>query len=325
MTPAAQKPGASFLIVSYHTAGLVAALVASIRRWVVRHESEILICDNSGDPAEGAMLRAVAGGNVRVFIQPDNPGFVRGTNLLASHARFGLLVLLNPDTLLEDGSLDDLLEYVAGHPRVGAAGPRLVNKDGSSQVAHYRFPSLHAVAREHFVLTRTNPHAYEHTPETPVPCDVVKGACMVLRRDVLGGGPIFDERYVMYSEEVDLCRRLHGQGLEVVFFPGARLLHYGEQSSRRADTNAYALWHYHRSRLLYFSLHGTPRQLMIVRVILVASLVQKSVLLGILGKHASARAHLDTLIRVLRSGWSRAGVLRPSERNTRDIRVRGGS
>jgi GT2 family glycosyltransferase len=139
-------------------------------------------------------------------------------------------------------------------------------------------------------------------PSSPRACEVIKGACLVLRAELLEGGKVFDDRFVMYSEEVDLCRRLMNRGLQNVFFPGVRVLHYGERSARREDANAYSVWHYHRSRLLYFAIHGSAAQEALVWGVLLFSLIQKALILTIMGKWESAGAHAATLVKILRFG-----------------------
>ena len=241
-----------------------------------------------------------------MYVQAENLGFVRGTNLLAAHARFDILVLQNPDTLLLDDSLQGLCAYVAASPGVGAVGPRLLNEDGSDQVAHYRFPRIPAVVREHLVLT------------------CWQSACIRDHAVVTAGMRGYQRRLSCAAGRTPGRGRLrrtichvfgrggslpppHKQGAAECLLSGW-VLHYGEKSARREDANAYSVWHYHRSRLLYFAIHESAVQQALVWSVLVLSLVGKAVILAIVGKRASAGAHASTLMKILRFGRGPIGV-----------------
>jgi GT2 family glycosyltransferase len=291
--------GVSFVIVNYFSSGYLVPLVRSIAQWITGSRYEVLICDNSADPSEAAILRGIAGGPVRLFFPEENLGFVRANNALVAQAQHDVVVLLNPDTLLVDASLEALFDLVSRDQDIGACGPRLLNPDRTEQIGHFRFPTIRGVVQEHLLLTRRNPYAYAERHEVTTVCDVVKGTCLVLQRQVAEQAGPFDERLVMYSEEVDLCRRLNLRGLHNVYFPSARIVHYGEKSARQERSNAYSLWHYHRSRVLYFRKHHSRRSAWVVNGILFLSLIEKMLGLTLIGKRSSAAAHAETFRRLV--------------------------
>ncbi len=282
----------SFLIVNYHTAPLVVTLVGTIRTFIKKYRYEILICDNSADMDERLQLGGITDEQCRLVIPEGNIGFVAANNLLVREANNDIIVLINPDTLLIDASLELLCDYLAAHHEIGAAGPMLLNGDGTYQTDHYRFPTLRTLAQEH-LLFGSNPYVYADEAKGPQQCDVVKGACLAVRRAVVEMHGLFDPDIVMYSEEVGLCCRLTHRGLPSVYFPDARIVHYGEVSS--AQASMYAVHHYNRSKILFWKHYHTTIEAGCARYIIYLSLLEKSIVLVLAGKWRSARINAAAL------------------------------
>jgi GT2 family glycosyltransferase len=293
----------SFLIVNYHTAPFVVKLVESIRTFITRLPYEILIYDNSADDGERNMLELLSSPDCRQYFSAENRGFVAANNALALEANNDMLVLINPDTLLTDSSLEALCEYAASREDVGAAGPMLLNGDGSYQVGHYKFPTLWLLMRQHLFFAR-NPYVYDPIPDGPAVCDVIKGACLTVRRSVVGSGPLFDPDLVMFSEEVDLCWRLRMRGLKSVFFPRASIVHYGEQSTGRKEYSAYSVRHYYRSKLIFWKKNRPTAPYVCAKYILYLSLMEKTVVLALTGRVRSASITASALGHLFNEfGW----------------------
>ncbi len=291
----------SFLIVNYYTAGLVQALVKSIREHVIRHDYQILIYDNSGDKQERTNLKALESADVHVYQGTGNIGFVAANNVLFAGCSSDIVVLLNPDTLLIDSSLEGLIDLLAGPEPFGAVGPMLLNADGSYQVSCYRFPDLRTLAAEHFLALRQNVYAYKNDYRFSRECDVVKGACLAFRRSSVGAEKLFDENLVLYSEEADLCMRFRRKSLKNYYCADARLCHYGEQSTSRGDVDEYVMYHYHRSKLYFIRKYYSRSFYFTARGIILLSLVEKIIVFGILGRMRKARIH-STIFRKLVRG-----------------------
>ncbi len=171
------------------------------------------------------------------------------------------VLLLNPDAELLPGALEALVAYLEARPAAGAVGPLLLNPDGSVQSSRRRFPSPATG------LLESTPAAW-HWPGNPwarryrladVPptaagaVDWVTGAAILLRSAALAAVGGFDEGYFMYSEELDLARRLAAAGWQVHFTPSARVLHHEGQSSGQVAPERHR--HFHRSRVRYFRRH----------------------------------------------------------------------
>jgi hypothetical protein len=181
---------------------------------------------------------------VQLIGNTENVGFARANNQALVLSRGDYVVLLNSDAELLPGALEALNSFMDAQPEAGACGPLLLNGDGQSLQ-----PSGHPVLtpwREFWRLTfldRVVPRAtypmerWERSQPREV--EVIKGACLVLRREVLDQVGLLDERYFMYTEEMDLCYRLAQAGWKLYWVPQARVIHYGEASSRQVAEEMY--------------------------------------------------------------------------------------
>ena len=289
----------SFLIVNFFTAKLVVELLESIEKNIRRYEYEILVFDNSCNLAEREVLESCKFDKATFFFSEENKGFVGGNNYLYKKANNELLVLLNPDTRLIDNSLENLFDYVEVHRNVGVAGPMLLNEDQSYQIDHYRFPTLTGLMVEHFFFSLRNPYIYSTNNREVQECDVIKGACLVIRKDIANLVGLFDAAFMMYSEEVDLCYRLVQSGMKNLYFPLARVVHYGEGSTSQERFSEFSVYHYHRSKLIYFRKHFGPVYYWAVIFVILISLCEKSTIFLMFGKVRSARINFNVLKRLL--------------------------
>jgi GT2 family glycosyltransferase len=189
--------------------------------------AEVLVIDNGSPPhALAARLDKLPG--VRVALNRRNLGFAKAVNRGAQLAEGDWLLLLNPDVTVDDGFLDQALalldELPAGAP-VGAVGLQLRHADGSPQASTGKFPSL---ARTLFGLLKPRSRrkcSHQSLVERD-PVDWATGGCLLVNRDCfrnLGG---FDERFFLYYEDVDFCKRAAAQGWQVLYDPRASVVHH---------------------------------------------------------------------------------------------------
>ena len=174
------------------------------------------------------------------------------------------------------GRLQALLEFMDQHPRCGAGGAQLLNADGSLQ------PSCHPMLtpwREFWRLSfldqiwrRATYDMKKWNGSNPRPVEAIKGACLIVRRAALGAGePLLDERYFMYTEEVDLCYRLAQAGWDLYWIPLAQVTHLGEASSRQAYNAMYV--QLYRSKVQFYrKFGGEPRARLFKRLVITAYL-----------------------------------------------------
>ncbi len=252
---------------------------------------DTLVVDNGSTDGTPDVVRELYPA-VRV-IESENLGLAAGWNRGIGLAGSEHVLLLNADAWLEAGALAALVETADRHPRAGAIGPRLLNGDGSLQRSVRGFPTLWRLSTEYLYLRKLAPRSralnafygagFDHASERTV--EWVMGACFLLRRTAYEDVGPFDERYFLFSEEVDWMRRAAESGWSVVFTPAARCVHIGGAShgGRLFRENV-------RSQLLYLSLHGNPGEAERARRMLRASLRAR----GRLHRGARARLYRET-------------------------------
>ena len=266
------------ILVNWNTAAVTCDCLRSVARNLADEsiEVETIVVDNGSTDDSTARIHAEFPW-ARLIENQQNVGFARANNqaIEASHGRH--VLLLNSDTVVQDGALAALVRHLDAHPGVGAVGARLLNPDGSLQPSCSRFPTLGRELWRLFHLERLymrSAYAMQGwDPATPRPVDVVSGACLMVRRPVLQQVGLLDEGYFMYSEEVDLCRRIWNAGWEIHWTPSARVVHFGGQSSQQmAEAMFLQLY---RSKVLYFRRHHGPAAAAAYKWILAAASVAR--------------------------------------------------
>ena len=267
---AAQHIGVA--IVSYNTVDLLRACLQSLADCTVG--VGVVVVDN-GSTDESVAMMAREFPLVTVLVPGENLGFARGTNLamrrlLADAPALQYVLMLNPDTVVHAGALEELLAFAVAHPRVGVVSPRLVNPDGSLQRGVFRFPTPLMTLFDLFPPGEVLPGRFfdtwwhgrypqEAAGAAPFAVDHPLGAAMLTRVTLLQTVGMLDEDYFMYVEEVDWCMRVRRAGWAIWQQPAAVIPHVGGASSRQfRAAMTLALW---RSRMRYWQRWATAREL----------------------------------------------------------------
>lgn len=188
---------------------------------------ETIVVDNASTDGSADLVRTQFP-HVHLIENQTNVGFGVAANqgVKACHGRFAMI--LNPDCILEPGTLDSLSALVEAEPHLGAVGPRLINMDGSLQQSIKKLPSpLNFLTSLFGFANWVNTHqlGFSGAVTQPTDVEVVSGAAMLVRRDAweeIGG---MDEGFFLYFEDLDICRRLRRIGWRIVYHPHARARH----------------------------------------------------------------------------------------------------
>lgn len=263
MATAQPVPDVSVVIVSWNTRNLLLRCVRSVQDERDRSglSVETIVVDNaSTDGSPDAVQRAFP--EITLLEQSENLGFAVGNNLGIEHSRGKTLLILNPDTELQPGSLDSLWRALHASSHVGLVAPVLLNANGTFQSAGYRFPGLMQTMLDLYPIHprliggRLNGRYDPGDGLTPFQIEHPLGACMLARRGVIESVGVFDPGYFIYSEEIDWCRRIADAGWTILCAPAARVIHYGGQSTGQTPDRMRR--QLHQSRARYFRLHHPP-------------------------------------------------------------------
>jgi GT2 family glycosyltransferase len=243
----------SIAIVSWNTAELLAKCLESIYLHPPEGKFEVLVVDNASTDHSRDIVRERFP-QVKLLENENNVGFSVANNQAIRQSHGEYIILLNPDTEVKAGGLNRLIAFMAAHPRVGGAGPRLLNPDGSLQTSCYPEPTLGREFWRLFHLDRIRTWGVYKMDswdlEDPRDVEVIQGACLALRSAALDEVGLLDEGYFMYTEEVDLCHRLRKAGWALSWVPQAEVIHYGGQSTRQLPSEMFI--HLYRSKIQFF-------------------------------------------------------------------------
>lgn len=251
----------SVIIVTYNSRAFLKGCLESLRKASAGYAVEIIVVDNASTDGTAEWLRKEHP-EVRVLVNQENLGFARANNQAFSICQPSRwLLLLNPDTLLSEDALCLLIRAGEAHPEAGALGPLLLNQDGSVQRSYRSFPSVAGEALHALFLDRLPPfsrrYGLQHCDYWRVrQVDWLSGACLLLPRSVADQVGLFDPRFFMYSEDMDLCYRIHRLDRQIVLVPEARVVHFGGRSTgqRRLEM----LYELFRSKYLFMEIHFGP-------------------------------------------------------------------
>jgi GT2 family glycosyltransferase len=247
----------TIVIVSFNARAELAACLASLRGAPPAVTHEIVVVDNASEDGSVEAARAVPG--VRVIPLDTNVGFAAANNVGIRATSGELVLLLNSDTLVPAGAIDALVARLRRDPSIGAAGPRLVDGEGQPELSFGRMLSPGVELQRKQVqraIERRSPTTLDwlrnETSREHV-VDWVSGACLLVRRRDAEAAGLLDERFFLYTEDVDFCHAIRRLGRKVLFTPVATVTHLrGRSRSSRPEASRQA---YRRSHVAFYEKH----------------------------------------------------------------------
>jgi GT2 family glycosyltransferase len=256
--PESGVPVLSIVIVNFNTrADLLRCLDVLHERPPIT-PYEILVVDNGSTDGSPAAVRA-RWPRVTVIEAGGNLGYARANNLGIRKASGELILLLNPDTLPRGAAIDRLVAILYAKPHVGVVGPRLVDAEARPELSFGRMISPFAEFRQKLIgRMRARGAGWatayveraarrEHYP------DWVSGACLLVRRPDAEAVGLLDERYFIYTEDVDFCAAIRKRGRAVLFTPEVEVIHLGGRAVATAPGATEAA--YRRSQIAFYEKH----------------------------------------------------------------------
>ena len=249
----------AIVVVSYNTAYHLKRCLLSLKKNPLSvGSSVVVVVDNASTDGSPQMVREKFPW-VYLIENRENLGFARGCNIgiKAVNARYYLL--LNSDAAVMGNALDVLVSFMDVNPDVGAAGGLILTEDGEIQPSTLVYPTYfnlifsRASLFSKLPVFRWKMQELRRVPDRIADVPALAGGFLILRAEALEEVGLLDERFFIYLEDIDICKRLRKAGWRVVFNPNARILHtWGASSSKR---RAMAFWWHHVSMFKYFQKH----------------------------------------------------------------------
>lgn len=222
----------SVIVVTHNHAAYLARCLDSLIPPVAALGGEVIVVDNCSDDDSAAIAGQYR--EIRLCINQHRRGFAANSNYGMAQAAGRYLLLLNPDTEVLPGALENLIGFMDNHPRVGLCGAQLLFPDGQIQPSPRRFPTLGS-----FIARRTPLRMFMQNSRfnqqhlllnldhsQPQAVDWLLGACLFVRRQALEEVGPLDEGYFLYVEDIDWAKRMHQAGWQVYYVPSAQIIHH---------------------------------------------------------------------------------------------------
>lgn len=261
----------SIVIVNFNVKPFLEQALISIQKATESIETEILVVDNASQDGSVAMIQEKFP-EVNLIVNTQNKGFAAANNQALKLAQGRYIACINPDTIMQEDTFSTLIDFFKTHPAAGILGCKILNPDGTLQLACRRsiptpwvaftkisglsqfFPQSRLFGR--YNLTYLNP---DETYEV----EAISGSFMLFRQEALNQVGFFDETWFMYGEDLDLCYRFRQAGWKIYYVPATKIIHFKGESSKQSDFDTIRLFYqamrlfvgkYHKSRLLQFVL-----------------------------------------------------------------------
>jgi len=249
------------VIVNYNTERLLRDCLQSVYASANGTPLNVWVVDNNSHDDSVAMVKA-SFPKAQVIENPCNVGFSKANNLVISRSESDYVLLLNPDTLVIGDAIERMVKFMDENPKVGIAGCKVLNRDGTLQlacrrsiptprVAFFRLTGLSLLFPKSRVMAEYN-LTYQ-SPEQTHEVGAVSGAFLMIRRKVIDEIGLLDERFFMYGEELDWCLRAKRAGWTVMYHPAAQIVHYKGESTKHNSRKAAV--EFYRSMYLFHRKH----------------------------------------------------------------------
>ncbi len=241
------------IIVNFNSTDFLLQCLRSLYRVAGDVTLRVIVQDNGSE--DGIERVAEAFPDVELIENGRNLGFAAAVNQSLAESDAPHVMLLNPDTIVGEGVFGTLISYLEENRDVGVTGPRILNMDGSVQGSARGFPTaLTSIFGRKSPLSALFPNnpvtaknilTLKNDGKSPQVVDWVSGACMVVRKEAIDQVGPLDERFFVYWEDADWCKRMKQQGWKTVYLPTARVWHSVGQSSNIKPY--FSIYHFHLS------------------------------------------------------------------------------
>ncbi|MDD3285403.1 MAG: glycosyltransferase family 2 protein [Patescibacteria group bacterium] len=238
----------SIIIINYKTKELTAECIQSLFKQIKTIKFEIIVIDNASGDGSVKFLQEKFGDTIKLITNENNLGFAGANNQGAALAKGDIFLFLNSDTIIEKNFFHDYSDILKQNKQIGIISPRLLTASGENQKSAFgRFPNIFRLITQ---KTKIDPILDENKKYNIV--DWVSGCALIIRRDLFEQIKGWDEKFFLYYEDVDLCKRVKNCGYLSAVANKTTIIHLGGQSLAQSLKKHR---HYFRSQDYYFRKH----------------------------------------------------------------------
>ncbi|HRS54762.1 MAG TPA: glycosyltransferase family 2 protein, partial [Bacteroidales bacterium] len=229
----------SIVIVNYNVKYFLAQCLSSVEKAIENIDAEIFVVDNNSVDGSVQMIKNKFP-KIHLISNNKNVGFAKANNQAIKLAKGQYILLLNPDTVLETDTLLKVVNFMDEHPDAGALGVKMVNGKGkflpeskrslpTPWVAFYKISGLSSIFPKSKIFGKYHLGYLDKNKINKV--DVLSGAFMLIRKEVLDKIGLLDENFFMYGEDIDISYRITQAGYNNYYYPETRIIHYKGEST----------------------------------------------------------------------------------------------
>jgi len=248
----------SVIIVNYNTKDYLLNCISSIFLSDFVGNLEVIVIDNNSSDNSIKNLKPL-NNKIKIISNKFNYGFSKSINMGLLEAKGKYICIANPDITVAPECLNSLYRHMEDNLDLSCVSPKILNSDGSFQISCRR--SFPTITNSMFKVTGVDKFLPNNkvvgdynllylNPDKTHNVDVISGAFMFLRRKLIERVGYFDERFFMYGEDIDYCRRIYKAGGKISYFPLAKIVHYKGQSAKSAPYKA--IYEFHNSMIKYY-------------------------------------------------------------------------
>lgn len=274
----------SIIIVNYNAEKFLQKCLSSVYAETTKVPFDVWVVDNNSADASVSMVRQNFL-QVNLIENKENVGFAKANNQAITKCTGDYILLLNPDTLILQNAIEKVIDFMGENPTIGICGCKVLNADGTLQLACRRSIPTPGVAFFRLTgLSRLFPNSklmakYNLTyldADKPHEVDAVSGAFLMIRRRVIDEIGFLDERFFMYGEELDWCFRTKKAGLKVMYYQDAEIIHYKGECSK--FNHRKAAFEFYRSMYLFHKKHFAEKYNPITNIVIYTGIVLKAIM-----------------------------------------------
>ncbi len=273
----------TIIIVNYNVKYFLEQALASVKKAAENLEAEIIVVDNASSDGSAALVKSRFP-EVTLLENIVNKGFSIANNQAIKIAKGEFVLLLNPDTLLQEDTLEKTVRFMDAHPEAGALGVNMIDGKGiflpeskrslpTPAVSFYKITGLSALFPKSKTFGRYHLGFLNENDTHEV--DVLSGAFMLIRKKTLDTIGLLDETFFMYGEDVDLSYRIKLAGYKNYYFPETQIIHYKGESTKRGSLNYVKM--FYNAMLIFAKKHFSSQQAKIYSIVIAVAVYLSAV------------------------------------------------